>query len=124
MPDIEAVWRRIQQFEGEAFHQIRGAPFTYRVKGAYLRPDRTPQNIPKSHVGKALELMPVSNTVPLQHLRGPSDLFAILMDPRITHLTLLGLGSERREPKSALGPVVRDRQSWRLSSALEGTRAA
>jgi hypothetical protein len=28
-------------------------------------------------------LVPLENTVPVQHLRGPSYIYAILMDPRI-----------------------------------------
>lgn len=80
---IGTVWSRIESNAGEEFRQIRGGAFRYEVFGGYLRPDTTNYNLPRSDVEKALELMPVQNTVPLQHLRGPSYLYAILMDPRI-----------------------------------------
>ena len=32
---------------------------------------------------EAAALVPLANTVPVQHLRAPSYIYAILMDPRI-----------------------------------------
>jgi hypothetical protein len=46
-------------------------------------PDRTIQHIPRSHFVKALGLVPLSGPGAIQTLRGPSYIFAILMDPRI-----------------------------------------
>lgn len=82
-PGVEVVWSRIRATAGQRFRQIRGGEFTYKVYTAHLSPDRTNQNIPKSHFAEALTLVPLPNTVPLQHLRGPSYIFAILMDKRI-----------------------------------------
>ena len=82
-PDIETVWRRIRRHTGETFYQMRGGAFSYSVAGGCVYPDRTQQQIPKSHFSKALELVPAKNTAPFQHLRGPSFIYAILMDPRI-----------------------------------------
>jgi hypothetical protein len=83
MASFEIVWRRIETHAGEKFMQIRGGKFIYEVIGGHVLPDRTNQQIPKSHFEKALALLPLENTVPIQHLRGPSYIYAILMDDRI-----------------------------------------
>lgn len=83
MISIDTVWARIKASAGEEFHQIRGKPFTYEVCGAAVVPEGINQNIPRVHFEKALELLPLENTVPVQHLRGPSYIYAILMDRRI-----------------------------------------
>jgi hypothetical protein len=81
--DFATVWGRICAHAGESFRQIRGGEFTYRVVGEHVRPDRTNQQIPRSAFEEALGLVPLQTTVPLQHLRGPSYIYAILMDQRI-----------------------------------------
>lgn len=81
--NIDTVWKRIETHAGEKFHQMRGGAFTYEIQSSSLRPDRTNRNLPKSHFEKALALMPVAITTPLQHLQGPSYLYAVLMDKRI-----------------------------------------
>ena len=91
MADINEVWTRIVAHQGETFRQIRGKEFTYTVKGNVLRPSTTNQNIPRSHFDKALLRMPFESTVPLQDLRGPSYIFAILKDPRICGQEISGL---------------------------------
>lgn len=83
MVPLEAIWARIKACEGETFRQIRGGEFTYTVAGSAVIPDRTNQNIPRAHFEEATTLLPLSNTVPVQHLRGPSYIYAILMDSRI-----------------------------------------
>jgi hypothetical protein len=77
------IWQRVQQHEGETFTQIRGGEFTYTLEGSSLRPDRTNQLIPRGHFEEAAGLLPLPNTVPVQHLRGPSYIYALLMDRRI-----------------------------------------
>ena len=83
MAEIETIWRRIQSLEGEQFYQIRGKSFAYEIKGDYLHPTTTNQGIPKKHFAEALEDCPLADTVPVQHLRGPSYIYAVLMDKRI-----------------------------------------
>lgn len=83
MTDIDEVWSRITAHTGEKFYQIRGGEFTYEVSGGHVHPDRTKQQIPKSHFEEALGYVPLENTIPVQHLRGPSYIYAILMDSRI-----------------------------------------
>ncbi len=83
MISIDEIWNRIKSHEGEIFCQIRGKKFIYSVIGSALIPEGINQNIPRAHFKKALVLLPLENTVPVQHLRGPSYIYAILMDKRI-----------------------------------------
>ncbi len=81
--DKETIWKNIESHAGEIFRQIRGGEFTYVMKGNAVVPDRTNVQISKAYFIEALEHYPLSNTVPLQKLRGPSYIYAILMDKRI-----------------------------------------
>ena len=83
MHDIETLWPRIIKHAGEKFYQIRGGEFTYEIRGNSIIPDRTNIQISKNHIQEAIKYLPLSNTVPVQHLRGPSYIYAILMDKRI-----------------------------------------
>ena len=80
---IATVWDRIEKNAESEFHLIKGAKFRYAVKAGHVIPDRTNQQIPKSHFEKALSLVPFGNTAEIQQLRGPSFIYAILMDARI-----------------------------------------
>ena len=82
-PDVNEVWRRIEQHAGEEFRQIRGRTFSYQIVSGAVRPSTTNRTIPRSDFAKALELVPLATTVPVQHFQGPSYIYAILMDPRI-----------------------------------------
>lgn len=79
----DEVWSRIVTHAGDSFRQIRGGEFTYAVEGGHLVLSRTNHALPRSHIEEALKLVPLSNTVVVQHLRAPSYIFAILMDERI-----------------------------------------
>ena len=83
MVAFEEVWTRIRSHAGEVFVQIRGGEFTYVAHRGYVVPDRTNQNLPRAHFGVAFEFVPLEDTTSIQHLRGPSYLYTILMDPRI-----------------------------------------
>ncbi len=77
------IWRRIVELEGEEFVQLRGGRFRFEIRGNALAPDRTNRLLPRSSFRQAIELMPVDGPGRLQHLQGPSYLYAILMDPRV-----------------------------------------
>lgn len=83
MANMEQVWARIVAHQGERFRQIRGREFTYRIVGQGAQLSTTNQTLPKSVIAKALSRMPARSTTALQDLRGPSYLYAILMDRRI-----------------------------------------
>lgn len=80
---IEVLWERIKECEGQVFRQIKGGEFSYIVKGNLIKLSRTNRSVSKNTFEKALEYVPLDNTVPLQQLQAPSYLFAILMDKRI-----------------------------------------
>lgn len=82
--DIDTLWLRLRDHEGETFTQIRGGTFTYAVTPSAVVPDRTNRVFPRSDFARALNLVPLASTGPLQHLQGPSYLYAILMDDRIS----------------------------------------
>ncbi len=82
-PKFEEIWNHIRKHEGETFTQIRGGEFTYEFRGGHIALSRTNQNISRSDFKEAYGLVPLENTVPVQHLRGPSYIYAILMDKRI-----------------------------------------
>lgn len=82
-PIFEEIWGRIREHSGETFKQIRGGKFTYESKSGYIVLSRTKHNIAKSDFKEACNLVPLNNTVIVQHLRGPSYIYAILMDKRI-----------------------------------------
>lgn len=83
MITFNEVWNRVRALEGETFTQIRGGEFKYELTESALIPDRTNQNLPKKHFEEAFGMLPLDDTVPVQHLRGPSYIYAVLMDRRI-----------------------------------------
>ena len=82
-PSFGEVWGRIEQHAGDEFRQVRGGAFTYEVVGSSIVPDRTNHQFARSQVEEAFRRMPVEGPGKLNDLRGPSYLFAILMDQRI-----------------------------------------
>jgi hypothetical protein len=81
--DNESIWNSIVKHEGEPFRQKMGKVFTYTVIGNGIMPSTTHWVISKSQFTKAMELFPFTTVSALQHLQGPSYLFAILTDSRI-----------------------------------------
>ncbi len=81
--DMARTWARIKTHAGQEFHQKTGASFRYHIDGVYVVPDRTNQRLPRKHVEKALSRMPVDGPGQLNDLRGPSYLYALLVDSRI-----------------------------------------
>ena len=87
-PDINAIWKRIQQHVGEVFHTKRGKPLTYKIDGEYMRVSRDtfPRQkdwfVPRSKFAKALPNVPCDGPSTLQ-LHGGSYIWAVLHDRRI-----------------------------------------
>ena len=84
MDGFDEVWQRILTLHGETFYQKRGKPFTYAVSGNSLKPSTTNRQLPRSHFAQAFTRAPLHGPGQLQDLQGPSYLFAILTDPRIS----------------------------------------
>jgi hypothetical protein len=85
MARLDEVWQQIVTLCGETFHQKRGKPFTYAVSGNSLKPSTTNRQLPRSHFAQAFARVSLDGPGQLHDLQGPSYLFAILTDPRITH---------------------------------------
>lgn len=82
--DWDQTWQRIVALEGETFHQKRGKPFQYKIQYGMLHPTTTNHQLARSQFEKALERMPLDGPGGLQDLRGPSYLWAILSDTRVS----------------------------------------
>ena len=80
---IAEVWSRIESHAGEDFKLIGGQVFQYEVPGNYLRPVGRVRHLSRTNFAKALDRLPLENTVSVRDLQGPSYVFAILMDDRI-----------------------------------------
>jgi hypothetical protein len=61
-----------------------GGEFTYDVPGNFVNLPRTNRHIPRKDFEEAYNNFPLKNTSVLQHLQGPSYIYAILSDERIT----------------------------------------
>lgn len=84
MTGFDEVWQRINALEGEFFHQKTGRPFTYVVTHGGVRPSTANRLLARSQFMKAHERSPLKGPGELQDLQGPSYLYAILSDPRVT----------------------------------------
>jgi hypothetical protein len=83
--DVEHKITLIRKHAGETFRTKKGEPFQYEVDGNTLRPSRTEYQVPLSDVRKALTLVPFDGPgVINQVIRGPSYIWAILHDQRIS----------------------------------------
>lgn len=80
---FDVIWSNILKYEGEIFKQIRGKEFTYTISGKAIIPSTTNRIITMAQFKSAFEFVPLKNTKEIQHLQGPSYLYAILMDSRI-----------------------------------------
>jgi hypothetical protein len=82
-PALETGWSCIKAHEGERFRQIRGREFTYPIRGAALVLNTTNQNLPRAQFERACALVPLPGATPIQRLRGPSYLYAVLTVARV-----------------------------------------
>ncbi len=85
-PCFGDIWKRIIACEGEEFRTSTGLPFTYNVNSNALCPSRTKYNIAKSNFAVAYDLVPIDSPGEITKLvRGPSYVWAILHDERISN---------------------------------------
>ncbi|MEV1144259.1 hypothetical protein [Micromonospora sp. NPDC049799] len=85
MGDVDEVWEAITKHAGQTFWTVSGLPFHYQVDGDRLLTDRTQYWLHRSQVKAALDLWPVAGPGALNNVvRGPSYLYALLADQRIT----------------------------------------
>jgi hypothetical protein len=83
----EAVWRRIEQFQGELFHTATRLPFTFEVEGNgiwfFRDGKRINRKLTRAHVDVAISRCPLKSTTEIKDLMDYAYLFAVLMDRRI-----------------------------------------
>jgi hypothetical protein len=79
----DELWRRIIANTGQWFQTIRGMNFVYVVANGAVHTSRTNHQLSRSQFEKALARVPLNNTSVVQDLRGPSYIYAILMDERV-----------------------------------------
>ena len=84
MNDFDSTWARITRWAGAEFHTKTGRPFSYDIAGNALALRNTNRTLPRSHLERALNRAPLTGPRQLQDLQGPSYLFAILTDPRVS----------------------------------------
>jgi len=80
---FDKIWSRIELNSGQVFALKRGQEFTYEVRSGCVIPDRANRSLPRSNFKQAFELLPLTGPGAIQHLQGPSYIFAILSDTRI-----------------------------------------
>jgi len=83
-PSFAEVWARIGAHAGEPFTTIRGLAFTYRMDGNGFVPSRTDYRISQGEVEAAFRRVPLSGPGAISDLRGPTYVWAILHDSRIS----------------------------------------
>jgi hypothetical protein len=83
MISFDNIWTRIKANEGNTFRQGLGQQFTYAVKGSKVVPSCTNQDITQADFKEASVMLPLKNSGPVQHLRGSSYIYTLLMDVRI-----------------------------------------
>ncbi len=83
--DFQSIWLNIIHCEGEEFRTITGLPFTYKIEDNYLNTNRTDYPLSKSEFKKAAAIKNLSGPGQISDfVRGPSYVYAILTDDRIT----------------------------------------
>jgi hypothetical protein len=84
MPNIDAVWARLKDAQGQEFQTKTGKLFTFDISGNIFHPSRTEYNISKRDFQKALEVVPLEGPGQISNLvRGSAYVWAVLHDRRI-----------------------------------------
>ena len=84
MLNIDEIWKRIKDHEGEVFETKSGKHLKYEIDGEILHPSRTKRNIHKKNFEKCLEHLPLEGPGEISNsIQGPSYVWAILHDKRI-----------------------------------------
>jgi hypothetical protein len=79
-----SIWARIKQHAGEEFWTKTGRPFSYDFTPGAVLLRNTERALPKSDFEKAYNRLPVSGPGELRDLQGPSYIYALLYDARIS----------------------------------------
>ena len=81
---FQEIWGRIIKNAGEVFYTKTNLPFTYAIVDNCVVPDRTNYPLAKSNFEKAAKIDSLNGPGQINNLvRGPSYVYAILIDKRI-----------------------------------------
>ena len=82
---FEQTWGDIERHAGEVFYRLGGQSFTYEVYPDHLKLSNADQPVPKSALERACASGRPATVTQLKQLGlpNPSQVFAILTDPRI-----------------------------------------
>ncbi len=81
---FENVWRNIQRHAGEMFHTVTGRAFTYVVTGNTVMTNRTNYQLARSNFETVWLMKSATGPGDISNdVRGPSYVWAILIDDRI-----------------------------------------
>jgi hypothetical protein len=84
MNRFDAAWHQIEAHADKKFRTKTGLPFTYRVIGASVVPDRIDYSLRINNFRAAFGLLPLRGPCEINRLvRGPAYVYAILSDRRI-----------------------------------------
>src|SRR5262249_46266778 len=112
--------------------QKTGRSFRYAIRGGCVVPSTTNRQLPRSHFARAYERAPLRGPGQLQDLQGPSYLFAILADSRVSHAAamtarqtarLSGSAGRAASPGPGAGPARSPSLSLGRSLGHAGLRA-
>ena len=83
--NIQTIWNRVRMHSGEVFYTKTGVPYTYHTTDRLVVLENTNRTIPIGDFEKALTVSNPS-VVAFQklNLQGPSYLYGIITDSRIT----------------------------------------
>ena len=83
--DINAVWNKIKEHEGEEFYTKRGKPYKYIVYGDFLMVENIKgSRITKCSVGKAFRIEnPTPSKIATEGCWGNPYIYGIITDKRI-----------------------------------------
>lgn len=83
--DINTLWNKIAEHEGETFTTVTGLPFSYKlVSENAICTSRTIYSLTKRNFEKALSLFPVDKPGDISKIiRGGSYVFSIITDNRM-----------------------------------------
>lgn len=120
MNDIDAVWIKIQSLAGEPFRTKTGKVFSYDCDSSSVQLRNTTRNVGRGQFKEAISRFPVTGPGALQDLQGPSYVYAILTDPRVTDSTTSQHTSVA--PLTQHAPVVAQQKHVRSPALMHGQR--
>ena len=84
-PPFETIWDRIIKEQEKNFYTKTGLRFTYEIKRNGFYPSRTKYRISENNFEKAYKIVPIDGPGKISDtIRGPSYIWAVLHDPRIS----------------------------------------